>query len=357
MKPLFRNPIAVLIAVAIVALVMVALQLSGAPAVVVGLFGPADPQLFALRPLPHELGAIGIGGLVVNAANLRTIQVAFNSAFKKGLANAKPLWQEVATLVPSTTGEEEYGWLGMTTAFREWLGDRVMQNLKVHGYSIKNKTFENTVEVARDKIEDDQYGVYSPLMEQLGQDAAMHPDSLVFAAILAGNTQLCYDGQYFFDTDHPVGTDVVASVSNDMGGANNAWFLLDTSKVIKPVIFQKRRDYNFLAKTALNDDNVFFQNKFVWGSDARVNVGYGLWQLAVRSRQTLDTTNYGLAFAQMVGFKSDAGNPLNTKPTVLLVGPSNWDAALKVVQAEVLANGATNVYRNTTRVVLCPWLA
>jgi len=320
----------------------------------------ADPIVAGLMPqhLPVDgLSWLGFGGLVISSANLKTIQTAFNAAFKKGLGTAKPLWQEVALLVPSTTSEEEYGWLGMTTAFREWLGDRVIQNLKTHGYTIKNKTFENTVSVPREKIEDDQYGIFSPLFEQLGQDAALHPDSLVFSALLNGHQQLCYDGQYFFDTDHPVGTEVVASVSNDMGGAGNAWFLLDTSKVIKPVIFQKRRDYNFVAKTALTDDNVFFQNEFVWGSDARVNVGYGLWQLAVRSRQVLDATNYGLAFAQMVGFKSDAGQPLNVKPTVLLVGPSNWDAALKIVQAETLANGATNVYRNTTKVVLCPWLA
>lgn len=319
----------------------------------------APAAVLAMSPsIADGMAWVGFGGLVVTASNLKTLQTAFNAAFKRGLQVVKPHWQEVALLVPSTTGEEEYGWLGMTTKFREWLGDRVVQNLKVHGYTIKNKTFENTVGVPREKIEDDQYGIFTPLMEQMGQDAALHPDELVFGAIAAGNTALCYDGQFFFDTDHPVGLQgAEVSVSNDMGGAGNAWFLLDTSKVIKPIIFQKRRDYNFVAKTSLTDDNVFEKNEFVWGSDARVNVGYGLWQMAVRSRQTLDATNYGLAFAQMVGFKADNGKPLNVKPTILLVGPSNWDKALNVVQAERLANGADNVYKNTTRVVLCPWLA
>ena len=32
-------------------------------------------------------------------------------------------------------------------------------------------------------------------------------------------------------------------------------------------------------------------------------------------------------------------------------------AALEVVTAERLANGSTNVMRNTAKVVVCPWLA
>ena len=53
-----------------------------------------------------------------------------------------------------------------------WIGDRVVQNLSVHDYAIKNKSFESTVGIPREAIEDDQYGAYAPLMAQLGQDAA-----------------------------------------------------------------------------------------------------------------------------------------------------------------------------------------
>jgi len=328
----------------------------------VGLLNPGVGALMAgptfLLPPGDSISALGFGGLVVSASNLKTLQTAFNSAFKRGLTTVQPMWQRVAMLVPSTTSEEEYGWLGMTTKFREWLGDRVVQNLRVHGYTIKNKTFENTVSVPREKIEDDQYGIFTPLMEQMGQDAATHPDELVFSAIAAGNATLCYDGQFFFDTDHPVGLPgSEVSVSNFIAGAGAAWYLLDTSKVIKPIIFQKRRDYNFVAKTSLTDDNVFEKNEFVWGSDARVNVGYGLWQMAFMSKATLDAANYAAAYQAMVAFKADNGKPLAVKPNILLVGPSNWKAALDVVQAEALANGGTNTMRNTTEVVLCPWLS
>ena len=109
--------------------------------------------------------------MIINHGNLAILNQSFSAAFAGGLAMAAPMWSEIATLVPSTTREQKYGWLGKITKFREWIGERQYQNLVAHDYAIKNKTFENTVSVGRDEIEDDQYGVYKPVIEQLGQDA------------------------------------------------------------------------------------------------------------------------------------------------------------------------------------------
>src|SRR5690606_23421784 len=129
---------------------------------------------------------------------------AFKAAFNQAFEGAQIDYDQIVMEVKSTTRVEEYGWLGSTTRFREWIGDRVIQALKQHGYSIKNKSFEDTVRVPRDKFEDDQYGIYAPLMAQLGQDAKEHPAELVYALLKAGFTEKCYDGQPFFDADHPV---------------------------------------------------------------------------------------------------------------------------------------------------------
>lgn len=296
--------------------------------------------------------------MIINHGNLAILNQAFSAAFKDGLATATPQWQGIATMVPSTTAENKYAWLGKITKFREWLGDRQVQNLLVHDYAIKNRTFENTVGVGREEIEDDQFGVYKPVFAQMGQDAATHPDELVFEVLKNGFSKTCYDGQYFFDTDHPVGEPgKQTSVSNFQGGSGAAWFLMDTSKVIKPIIYQKRRDYAFIAKTDLKDDNVFKQNEFVWGADGRSNAGYGLWQLAHASKEALDTSAYKDLRAAMQSIKADNGKPLAIRPTELWVPPSLEAAALDVVAAERLANGATNTMRGTAKVVVCPWLA
>lgn len=306
---------------------------------------------------PDAWAGMAFGGLVLTPANMAMLTQGFKAAFKGGFELTKPMWSQIAMKSPSTTAEEKYAWLGATTKLREWIGDRVYQNLKVHGYAITNKDFESTVAVPRNAMDDDQYGVYTPLMSQMGQDAALHPDELVFALLAAGFTTTCYDGQYFFDIDHPVGLQgQEVSVSNFQAGAGSAWYLLDTTKVLKPLILQMRKEYQFVSKTSPTDDNVFDRKEYVYGCDGRLNVGYGLWQQAYASKATLDIANYGAARTAMMSFKADNGKPLAITPKILLVSPNNEKAALDVVQAERLANGADNVYRNTAQVVVCPWL-
>ena len=62
-----------------------------------------------------------------------------------------------------------------------------------------------------------------------------------------------------------------------------AWFLLDTSRPIKPLIYQQRKKAKFVSKTAETDDNVFMSKKFIYGADSRGNAGFGFWQMAVGS--------------------------------------------------------------------------
>lgn len=296
--------------------------------------------------------------MLINRQNLNIVFTGFKTVFQQAFEGAPTMYDKVAMTVPSTTAQEQYAWLKNTTGFREWLGDRVIQNLGAGDFTIKNKKFENTVGVPSDALDDDSYGLYKPLIAQLGQDAKTHPDELVFALLAAGFSGRCYDGQYFFDSDHPV-LDVdgsTKSVSNYQSGSGAPWILVDNSRVIKPIIYQVRKPYNFVTKDDAKDDNVFFGGQIIYGVDARCNVGYGLWQLAYGSKADLTSTNYGLVRAGMLGMKGDKGKVLGVRPKLLLVGPSREGQALEVVKAERNADGATNVYRDTAEVVVVPWL-
>ena len=61
----------------------------------------------------------------------------------------------------------------------------MVQALEAHAYTIVNKNFEDTVGIDRNDVEDDTYGVYEPVIEQLGWDTKVHPDMLLFATIKA----------------------------------------------------------------------------------------------------------------------------------------------------------------------------
>lgn len=152
--------------------------------------------------------------MVVNQQSLRGLNVSYSAAYNKAFEKTETNYEKVATTIPSTTAETNYKWLGQMPQMREWIGEREIQSLSAYDYSIKNKKFEMTVAVPKDDIEDDQYGVFTPLFSNIGEAAAQHPDNLVFSAMKDGFTALCYDGKPFFASDHPSGEGGKTPASN-----------------------------------------------------------------------------------------------------------------------------------------------
>lgn len=294
-----------------------------------------------------------MGALVVNAVNLSAMYRGFKTAFQGAFAGAKPVWPKIATLVPSTARGEDYGWLGAFPQLREWVGDRHCKSLQAFGYTIQNKKFESTIAIGRDDIEDDRYGVFATLFSEMGYAAATHPDSLVVPLLAAGRTTLCYDGQYFFDSDHPVGTGVKG---NWGGGAGTAWYLLDVSRPLKPLIFQERRAYDLRSMNNLDDESVFMRDEFRYGVDARCNAGFGLWQMAYGSQQPLNEAGFEAACVAMASMTDDEGRPLGVKGNLLVVPPSLELSALKLLKNQKLDGGGDNPYFGRAEILVSPWL-
>lgn len=297
--------------------------------------------------------------MIINQTNLANLFKGYKASFNTGFRSVKPIWQSVATEVTSSTKTEQYGWLGQYPRLREWIGDRVIKSIEAHGYSITNKKFESTIGVPRDDIEDDTYGLYSPLFQEMGFAAATHPDELVFELLPKGFETECYDGQYFFDTDHPVRTPdgKEVSVSNMLPGSDKPWFLMDTRRPLKPIIFQKRRGYDFKHMDDNKDENVFMRDEYVYGIDARCNVGWGFWQQAFGSKTVLDRAAFRELRTAMSSQKSDEGRPLGIRPNLLVVGPGNADAARDIVLAERKDGGASNTDYKLVDILEVEWLA
>lgn len=266
---------------------------------------------------------------LITAALIQALNTGFRDDFQRGLNDAQSdvIWPRIATEVPSTTASNTYGWLGDMPQLREWIGDRQVKDIKEHGYQVVNKSFEGTVGIKRTTIEDDQFGMYRPIMQGLGTSAARLPDELLFGLLKNGHTNLCYDQQFFFDADHPVypnadGTGTASMLSNVTAGTGSAWYLLDVKNVLRPLIWQNRKKPELVAMTTSNDEGVFTSNEFRYGVDMRGNAGYGFWQLAHKSQAALDEDSYAAARAAMMAVKTDGMRPLNVRPTLLVVPPS-----------------------------------
>lgn len=291
--------------------------------------------------------------MIISNNNLRGIFTGFSSLFNRAFQETPVQYERVAMIVPSATRETTYGWLGQMPNMREWIGDRVIQNLMAHSYTIKNKDFELTIKVPANDIADDQLGVFSPMISEMGLVAKTHPDELVFNLLGHGFTNNCYDDMPFFSDSHPLNqgkkqsnkgnkklsaasyaaarsqmmtlkgennralkvvpdllvvspqneakareilfADTIAGTTNinkdtcdllvvpELADYPEQWYLLCTKRYIKPLVFQEREKPAFVSKNKDTDDNVFFQNEYLYGTKARYNAGYGLWQLAFGS--------------------------------------------------------------------------
>ncbi|MGA1038504.1 MAG: Mu-like prophage major head subunit gpT family protein [Ilumatobacteraceae bacterium] len=156
--------------------------------------------------------------------------------------------------------------------------------------------------IKKTDIADDNLGQYGPIMEQLGIEAAHHPDELWFNALELGESTACFDGQFFFDTDHSWGKS--GSQSNDLTST-----VADTSAVTVAEL-----------------------------------------KTAIRS-----------AVQQMLGFKNDQGK-LYHRPTVsrlndltLLVPLALRDVAYDALESQLLSN-STNVIVDRPTIVASPYL-
>jgi phage major head subunit gpT-like protein len=146
-------------------------------------------------------------GIILTPATLDAAFLRFDTIFQQVFGDQKPRWQAIATELQSTTEEERHAWLKAVSELREWIGERRIDNLSANLQLIKNKTYEKTLGVPRTKIEDDQLGIFDPLVRELARVTANWPDRIVADAILAGESATCHDGQPFFSASHPINPD------------------------------------------------------------------------------------------------------------------------------------------------------
>ena len=298
--------------------------------------------------------------MLITPSTLKALQVTIDLRFKQAYNAVNPISTRLASTIPSGARGNVYPMHAKLAKLRQWEGERKIVNAKSYRYNLDNEKYELTLEVDRDDIEDDNIGVYSMVIDDMGQQSRLWPDDLVFAAILAGGTETAYDGTAFFSNSHSLGghtidnlfastaltadnfaaaraammeysgedgeslrvrPDVIlvppalevkarkivqastivesgAAVDNVLrglcevvvapqlstsaGGLDTTWYLLDTSRPIRPFIFQQRMAPELVSLTSPNDEHVILRDKYLYGVKARGAAGYGPFWLAAK---------------------------------------------------------------------------
>lgn len=139
--------------------------------------------------------------MIVNTVALeKGLRVEFNRAYEAMIAGDPylELAAQLATVVPSTSTEEKYGWFGDVPAVQEWLGDKVAGTLEDYDYTIKNKDFYTALDIDRNELDDDKLGAIMPRLQMLATVARRWRGEMIAALINNSLAGLAYDGSAFF---------------------------------------------------------------------------------------------------------------------------------------------------------------
>jgi len=118
---------------------------------------------------------------------------------------ALSLLSELTTYVRSTQPTESYKWLEAIPGLQLWTGQRSITTLESGEFSISSFVYENGLEIPRDDARDDSTGqVATRMVEDFAVRAAEHPIETLSTLIEAGAASVCHDGQFMYDTDHPI---------------------------------------------------------------------------------------------------------------------------------------------------------
>jgi phage major head subunit gpT-like protein len=131
------------------------------------------------------------------------------------LESGSSAWiNDLSMRTESDQASETYAWLGAPPALHEFIGNRQLDQLRETSFAISNKDHEANVWFWSKDMRRDKLGMIQTRVGQLADRVNDLPAKLLSALIMDGESETCYDGQFFFDTDHAEGKS--GTQSNDI---------------------------------------------------------------------------------------------------------------------------------------------
>lgn len=252
----------------------------------------AFPSVVMASP-EQSMPAFAMLGMLVNKEAIASVFTGLKTLFNNALTAQSGQWQATAMEVQSDAAGEDYAWLSRFPKMKKWMGSKAVKNIAAKKYYVANEDWETTIAVKRNDIEDDRLGLYRTQSQQAGESAGELHDVIVDGLKNGTFTQLCYDGQYYYDVDHPVGD---SSVSNKLTVALSA------------------------------------------------------------ATQAAAAASYGAARTAIMSFKDEEGMPLRLIPDTLEVPPALEATARLLLESDKLGDDTPNPYKGTAKVLVNPGL-
>jgi len=222
------------------------------------------------------------------STNLLQTGRAVNSALYTALTMGPAMWADrYGMTIGSNQASELYAWLGSVPVMREWIGGRQAKQLREYSWRVDNKDYEATLEVHLNELRRGSSGDAIRLrIAQLAQRVQSFPAKQLTQLLVDGESNVCYDGQYFFDTDH------------------------------------------------VDGDSGWQSNKLTWAAATGTTPTIAEFRDAVMQ-----------SVAALMSYKDDQGEPANEEASEfeVMVGPTLMPTAISAIRLPTLDAGATNV--------------
>lgn len=289
----------------------------------------------------------------INRTNMQALYTGYNTVFRDAFqAYLDTTYTKFVGEINAGTSQIDMPMLEQLSGMREWIGPREIKNLATKKLSIVPRTWEDTVGVKREDIEDDQFGLYNPLFQTLAMNGANLPNDITNELLAGAASATWLDGAAFFGPARKYGKNTIANkgtaaLSHDSfnaaydamraykghggqslgvkpnlllhgpslrtavadlikspirsvtvgdaavtlpnpntnivtpievdGITNSDWFLLDARKPFKPIImFMRKRADKLIRLDREEDENVFMNRTFVYGTDGRAEVAFAM---------------------------------------------------------------------------------
>lgn len=145
---------------------------------------------------------MGVAGTAVPVIHSREVREYMFRAMQEDKASG---W--LASLIDDRSSDqitETYVDLGAPPPMREWIGRRAPKTIRNESFPITAKKYETSVVIPRDDLvlvnaDMIRRKYIQPLMARAG---TQHIKKLATTALIDAEAAVCFDGQYFFDTDH-----------------------------------------------------------------------------------------------------------------------------------------------------------
>lgn len=154
------------------------------------------------------------------------------------LPRGQPLIEQIATVIPSTSDKENYGWLSEPAIMEEHMGTMPIHPLsdtgltpetgsKDPGYEVVNITSAGALVFRRDDLADEKVGGYVQRIQDQAGRALSYPDVKLIEKLVAGESDTCYlkvgaTAEAMFSATHAARGSQSATWSNLYTGAGTS---------------------------------------------------------------------------------------------------------------------------------------